>query len=542
MDKRYETMMGHGVSEEHIPEFPSLGPLSVRPYDEEIVKLVSPFVGAYTRKLGATVLSESGIDRATLGYTKYTAYPREKNRPYAFISGGGPLFSKMLAEVGLLGPHSIGHTMHRRQMLLSASSHPYTILQSADMMFLEAAGNGFQDGVARSAVLPGTDPRHFYGVMRDAAAFTAQIEHTINTEKLEDRPIVLIGASYAAGFRMVQVALNLLLRGIEVRALVPLNGHYDYSLLNYRQQTDPRPFVAALPVMAMAHAFHREQDSPPYEEIESESIRRYQSIAAWAREQYHQALTHPNSPRLRQEVARKMARLILPPPDSGSSLTLDYLLERDLRIDPVDYTGNYFPGRQKSIVEPRYANPELSDESHGLFIRSTGNDNEVTPYYHPSDETAVDVVFAHLLTEYQHYYSRYMNQEHVPHQVHQQAFSQWAFRGIWKQRRSQEAMELLLSTNQNIQIWHASGIYDLVMPPERARMFWLEMQQRTGAMVNFNTLLDNPPAPTKGKYRGYPTVDVRLFSMSHFLGGLQQSRDTVSIALNQFLRSLRAEP
>ncbi|HYH75040.1 MAG TPA: hypothetical protein VD735_03690 [Candidatus Saccharimonadales bacterium] len=539
MDKRYETIMGHGAAETAMPRFEPLGALGVRPVTQQAEELRSPYIGPYTQTLGSMMISQEGIDRATLGFTKYTVDADEKDRPFLFVAGGGgPLFTSMLTNVALLGPKSVMHYANKDSFQLGAGArdNPNTVLNSADVMFLEAAGTGFQEGVARSAVMPGTDPKHFYGVTRDAASMTAAIHNTIITDRLEGRPIVLAAPSYAAGFRLPQIATNLMTYGIDVQGLISLNGHYDYAMQDYHKKDDPRPFVAAFPTMAMANAYYNGQLNPDCGELPC--IKEYERIAEWSQERYRAALERPHDTVLRAKVASEMAKLILPNSEIGSSLTLDYLMNHDLYIDPVTFTSNYFPDRQMSLIDSRYVYPEFSDDPHDYAIIQDENGISLEPLYYDRDDTAVDVAFARLLPEYLNYYREFLGQEGADFKAHQPAYAQWPFTGIWERRRSHEAMARMLTLNPNMHILHVAGIYDQICPPERARMFWDEMKSLTNVEVEHREPFAKPLVAEYPKRRGRPTVDIRKYVMSHLLGGIAGSTIAVSADINQFMRNL----
>ncbi len=152
---------------------------------------------------------------ATMSYFAYFAKASSvRARPLMFIWDGGPGTSSRSMLLNSFGPVALssdaGATARPTQPV---RSNPDTLLDVADLVFVDAPGTGFGH-------LEGCDAaRRFYGVNVDAAAFERFITAFVSTYHREKSPIVLLGESYGTT-RAAVVANGLADAGTRVSAVV----------------------------------------------------------------------------------------------------------------------------------------------------------------------------------------------------------------------------------------------------------------------------------------------------------------------------------
>ncbi len=152
---------------------------------------------------------------ATMSYYAYFAKrPSTRPRPLMFIWDGGPGTSTRSMLLNSFGPVVLGPLVGSAGKLdQQVSSNPDTLLDVADLVFVDAPGTGFGH-------LEGCDaPRRFYGVNVDAAAFERFIAAFVRIYRREASPIALLGESYGTT-RAAVVANGLADTGTRVSAVV----------------------------------------------------------------------------------------------------------------------------------------------------------------------------------------------------------------------------------------------------------------------------------------------------------------------------------
>jgi carboxypeptidase C (cathepsin A) len=146
---------------------------------------------------------------ASLSYVYYAA--AGASRPLVFVWDGGPGTSTRSMLMGSFGP-----VIHGDPTGPSVRPNPDTLLDKADLVFVDAPGTGFGH-------LEGCAPeRSFYGVDVDADAFRRFIERFLRTHHRQGSPVALFGESYGT-LRAALVVGRLQRAGTPVRAVVMLS-------------------------------------------------------------------------------------------------------------------------------------------------------------------------------------------------------------------------------------------------------------------------------------------------------------------------------
>jgi hypothetical protein len=549
-DERGRTIFGRGVQ---VPQaLGELGLVEATLHDQSS--------GVYVHRqnfeghLSSYLLTENNQPRATIGVTSYEyGGTDEPNRATAFAGAGGPLFSSMPLDTGLLGPYGLAHYWHwpgvGHKQLIADMGRPHhqlpSVMDVANLHCLESVGTGYEDGPGRSRPLGNTPESYFWGVKRDAAVRAAVIERIIHDKELYTRPLLLLESS-SGTMKGIETTLKLLDRGIRVDAMVFINGHYDYADTDYTQPENPWPYATVLPALALTNTFHSRQLHPP---SPSEAQKLYNQVADWANSEFVRGFEAPKGP-LRQRVARQLIKLLTPTWTTDTGLTDAFFAEHGLGIDPVPYAANYAgPRKVKSVVDGRYIQDTRQTNPYVMYEPGPPLD-----YRYPTeriaveglscDDGAVDPLFAHLMPLYIRHFNRRMGRPYdEPFRVHLPAFHGWGFPDIWQKRRAHEAMEQLLARNPTIRFLHIGGLYDEIDPIGHATRFWNTMHKRTGIAVSHGGSLHQIPHRDRDGYAQARWAQAHIVSCdnAHFPVGSKTTRRDIVNVINGFIRYVASQ-
>src|SRR5689334_11924965 len=150
---------------------------------------------AYTATAGETYLKgDDGTPKAAIFSTSYVKDgPRDPNRPVTFLFNGGPGSGSVWLHMGAFGPKRVAIPSDARDdgaPPYPLLDNPDSLLDATDLVFIDPPGTGF------SVLLPGADPKDFYGVQQDARAVAEVIRRWMNDNGRWNSPKFLGGESY----------------------------------------------------------------------------------------------------------------------------------------------------------------------------------------------------------------------------------------------------------------------------------------------------------------------------------------------------------
>ena len=216
----------------------------------------------YTATAADTVLTnEAGAPAATVFAFSYLRddVKDRASRPVLFVWNGGPGSASLWEHLGIFGP---------KRVALADAVHPPTtgpfrlednpdaLLDVADVVLIDPPGTGF------SRVLPGGDPKQFYGVEQDGRAMVEFIQDWLRNHDRLNSPHFLIGESY--GTTRAMVVARMLMGGpfsaVGKLVAIPVDG----VVLMGGGVADEAPggaagdlaYVDALPTMAAIGWYH----------------------------------------------------------------------------------------------------------------------------------------------------------------------------------------------------------------------------------------------------------------------------------------------
>lgn len=150
---------------------------------------------------------------ASLFYVAYTVAGADPSkRPVVFFYNGGPGSASMWLHLGSFGPRRVVSTIPSATIPpVQVVDNQETLLESADLVFVDAVGTGFSQAIA-----PSTNAE-FWGVDKDAVTFRDFVQRYVSVNQRNASPKYLYGESYGAP--RTAVLANLL-----ETAGVPLSG------------------------------------------------------------------------------------------------------------------------------------------------------------------------------------------------------------------------------------------------------------------------------------------------------------------------------
>ncbi len=290
-----------------------------KPVENTSVTHHSAQVGGQTINYTATaatyvIRDDAGKPKATFFFVAYTkdGVSDPSTRPIAFVYNGGPGSASLFTHMGM-GP---------RRVVLTADGHgmpaPYRVednrdsfLDATDLVFVDAIGTGY------SRPATGQDPSQFYGVVKDANAFSDFIYQYITRNERWSSPKFLIGESYGTT-RSAELAYVL-----QHRHEMYLNGIVLVSSMAFASWGADDRDIYFLPTYVTTAWYHHLL-APDLQALSVAQIA--QKARAFAHGEYAQALEKGDeiSPEEKQKVVTDMARL--------TGLKPSYIEEANLRV------------------------------------------------------------------------------------------------------------------------------------------------------------------------------------------------------------------
>lgn len=305
---------------------------------------------------------------ARMFYTAYFAKgAKVQARPVMFIYDGGPGTSTRNLRIAGFGPMHvvIPDLQHPIGGPYRIESNPDTLLDAADLVFIDAPGTGYSSVQGRDAA------KAFYGIDQDAAAFDRFIRRFLSKYDRWNSPKYLFGESYGTT-RNAALGWQLLQDGVDLNGIISLSAFMNLDDFLDVADANPgidNPYFLALPSYAAIAWFHNKVPGQPAQlEPWIHEVERY------ALGEYASALLAGADlpPERRQAVAAKL--------ESYTGIPAATWVRADLRI-----TGNQFKkllqedaglttGREDARYDGWAMNPLASEaeyDPYGNAIRSS---------------------------------------------------------------------------------------------------------------------------------------------------------------------------
>jgi carboxypeptidase C (cathepsin A) len=279
-----------------------------------------------------------------VAYFKKDAAP--ETRPVMFLYNGGPGSSTMWLHMGSFGPRRVvtPDTEHKEGAPYTIVENQYSLLDVADLVFIDAPGTGF------SRIMGKDKEKAFYGVDPDAHAFERFIRRFLTKHDRWNSPKYLFGESYGTPRSAV---ISAMLENVDLNGVVLLS-----TILSFDNSVDgPRwnpgvdqAYAVALPTYAATAFYHKKLlKQPPalqpfLTEVENFALGEYASALL-------QGSELPDA--RRQAIAEKLHEY--------TGLPVAYLLKSNLRVEggPFSKMLQDPEGLTTGRLDTRYQGPDL---------------------------------------------------------------------------------------------------------------------------------------------------------------------------------------
>ena len=286
----------------------------------------------------------------------YVAYFRgdkeDVRRPITFIYNGGPGSSTVWLHMGAFGPKRVvtADDTHSPAAPYRVIDNEYTLLDSSDLVFIDAPGTGF--GHLRGA----DKEKAFYGVDEDAHAFANFIVEFLSRHNRWNSPKYLFGESYGTTRSAALAAI------LENEKSLDLNGVILLSqILNFDNSVDgPQfnpgmdlPYALALPTYTATAWYHHKLPNQP---AALEPL--LHEVESFALTQYVQALAAGStlSAQAKTEIAGKL--------HDYTGLPADYIERANLRVNGGEFEKTLLGAEiTTGRLDTRFAGPTIDPMS-----------------------------------------------------------------------------------------------------------------------------------------------------------------------------------
>ncbi len=199
---------------------------------------------------------------ADMFYTAYFAKGTDPGtRPIVFFFNGGPGSATMYLRMTSLGPVRVDlpDLQHPVGGPYKVLPNPYTLLDAADLIFIDAPGTGYSRVHGKDAA------KAFYGVDEDAAAFDRFIRRFMTKFNRWNSPRFLFGESYGTT-RDAVLGAKLQEHGVDLNGIVFLSQILSFSDSADGSDADPgneKGFFLAFPSFAASAWYHHKVPNQP---------------------------------------------------------------------------------------------------------------------------------------------------------------------------------------------------------------------------------------------------------------------------------------
>jgi carboxypeptidase C (cathepsin A) len=332
---------------------------------------------AYTARAGMITLSnQQGVPTANVFYTAYTLDSGSASRPVTFIYNGGPGSSTMWLRMGSIGPVRVlaGNGKPSGPPPYRIADNQYSLLDKSDLVFIDMPDSGF------GRFLPAGNPKEFFGVDQDVAAFGQFIENYITKFDRWNSPKFIFGESYGTT-RSAALADYLLNHGISLNGVVLqssiLNFGLDYGN-GEPNATGDWAYVLYLPTEAATAWYHNKVANKP-----ADLASFLNEVENWATGPYLSALYKGNAigSSERNSIARRLSYYL--------GIPQSYVIESNLRIPYDAFQRELLRGQNVVVgrLDSRYT-------TYGLHTDSNSG-----PPWDPTD-SSIDAPYTTAVNQY----------------------------------------------------------------------------------------------------------------------------------------------
>jgi carboxypeptidase C (cathepsin A) len=210
---------------------------------------------SYSATIGETLIrNKDGVPQAAIVTTAYVREPRDPSRPVTFLFNGGPGSGTVWLQMGAFGPKRVAIPSDARDdgaPPYPLLDNPDSLLDVTDLVFIDPPGTGF------SVLLPGADPKDYYGIQQDARAVAEVIRRWLGDNNRWSSPKYLGGESY--GTSRTAAVVNQLegstFNDVALNGLILISTVLDFAAGSDAPGNE-LGFITNLPSMAVTALYH----------------------------------------------------------------------------------------------------------------------------------------------------------------------------------------------------------------------------------------------------------------------------------------------
>ena len=282
----------------------------------------------------------------------YVAYFRkdatdETHRPVMFIYNGGPGSATMWLHMGTFGPKRIvlPDADHQEGAPYSIVSNQYSLLDTSDLVFIDAPGTGFSRTFGKER------GKAFYGIDQDGQAFSHFIRKFLTKYGRWNSPKYIFGESYGTP-RSAVLAADL--NGVDLNGVILLSQILSFDNSIDGPEANPgvdQAYALGLPTMAATAWYFKKLPSQPaalkpfLDEVEKYALGDYMAALLQGSELSDQQ---------KQAVAEKL--------HGYTGLPVDYLVRANLRVSGGEFSKELKLDETTTVgrLDSRYQGPDMN--------------------------------------------------------------------------------------------------------------------------------------------------------------------------------------
>lgn len=392
------------------------------------------------------VKGDKGVSDATIDTIDYVrdGLSDPAKRPIIFAFNGGPGASSSPLHMSALGPVRRIEPAPGDPAASQWQNNPNSLLDAADLVFIDPVGTGFARPFACA------DVHDFYDSNKDAAEVKSVIQEWIVAHHRESSPRYLAGESYGT------MRASLILRDSKN---LPFDGVMLIALVGDAPGNE-MPYVASLPTMAAGAWFHKKIDRAGRSVDDV-----YRQAVGFARTEYVSALIQGSSlpEPTKHEIAQKMSALI--------GLPVDLIEKSDLRISKNVYMFNLLKDQnlRTGLLDVRVTAPlaegqigDIDDPALGV-VPMKANGTPVSKG--PINPAAIGPVPSPVMGAYLAQELKFPSQNKY-YGINFSANAVWNYDGL---KNTIKYVGDAMAANPHMRMFWATGYYDLTTPSYEAR-------------------------------------------------------------------------
>jgi carboxypeptidase C (cathepsin A) len=305
------------------------------------------------------------VSAITTSYIKDTG-ASVADRPVLFVFNGGPGASSSPLHMSALGPKRFVPEKDSNMLV----DNTYSLLDVVDLVFVDPPGTGF------TRVFDTKAAGGYWDVKGDAQLFIDLIKKWKKENKRESSPLFLCGESYgtARAAAMLGIAEDLPVAGV-----IFLSSVFDLTIVNPALGND-MPYILFLPSMAAVATYHHKSG------LNSTAEKAYSTAMQFALNEYIMALGKGVNLAIaeKKKIAYRLSQL--------TGLSQQLILEKDLRITPLDFEKNLLAAEGKRVGQ---LNGQITGPLNNPSVKPPFDDPSMS--FKPSNRSAVTAYFKNNL-------------------------------------------------------------------------------------------------------------------------------------------------